>query len=262
MIIKFHQFHIVTLRPWPVITSTVLWASVSNSTSIIRGKQTISKTRGILLILAIRSRMWWKDTIKERKKEGEHQQKVSKGLKIGIVIFITSEIIFFLRFFWSYFHRGVSPTLEIGQRWPPTGINRFDPTNVPLLNTLVLISSGVRVTWAHHCLLNNNMKKRIVRILLTCTLGAYFSALQYIEYKQGEFSIRDSSYGTIFFVATGFHGIHVLIGTTFLVVTIINITRIRVSNEHHNSFEIAAWYWHFVDVVWLFLYLSIYWWGK
>lgn len=262
MINKYHPFHIVTLRPWPIIASIVVWAATSSSAILIGNKNVSRKIQVIRAVLATISSIWWADTIKERKREGEHQNKVSKGLKIGIVIFITSEVMFFTRFFWSYFHRGVRPRLEVGQRWPPTGVNRFDPTNVPLLNTLVLISSGVTVTWAHHTILKNIYKKRIVGIAITCVLGAYFSFLQYIEYKQGEFSIRDSSYGTIFFIATGFHGIHVIVGTTFLIVSAINIIKKSISKGHHNSFEIAAWYWHFVDVVWLFLYLSVYWWGK
>lgn len=220
------------------------------------------KTNITVAVVAITSAIWWADAIKESKTQGEHQKIVSKGLKIGILIFIASEVMFFFRFFWSYFHRGARPSLEVGQRWPPRGINRFEPTNVPLLNTLILISSGVSVTWAHHCLIKGGKKRRVRGIAVTCGLGVYFSFLQYIEYKQGEFSLRDSCYGTIFFIATGFHGIHVIIGSTFLMVTLINMAKIRVTREHHNSFEIAAWYWHFVDVVWLFLYLSIYWWGK
>lgn len=262
MINKFHPYHIVTIRPWPVISSLIIWNIVSTSTTTIVNKNGRKELIICTILIGILSAIWWNDTIKESKKEGEHQKKVSKGLKIGIIIFIISEVIFFVRFFWCYFHRGISPNLEVGQIWPPKRINRFEPTNVPLINTLILISSGASITWAHHNLIANKYNKAVKRIIITCILGLYFTGLQWIEYKQGEFRIGDSSYGSIFFIATGFHGIHVIIGTTFLTVTLINIYIIRISKQHHNSFEIAAWYWHFVDVVWLFLYLSIYWWGK
>lgn len=262
MINKFHPYHIVTRRPWPIMSSLAAWGAVSTTATIIAGKINTLVAKAFIITIVIASSIWWVDTIKERKKEGEHQEKVSIGLKIGIILFITSEVMFFSRFFWAYFHRGIRPNIEVGQVWPPNEIKSFDPTNVPLLNTLILISSGVSVTWAHHATIKNEQKKREKGLILTCALGLYFSLLQWMEYKQGEFSIGDSSYGSVFFIATGFHGIHVIIGTTFLVVTLINITIMSISKRHHNSFEIAAWYWHFVDVVWLFLYLSIYWWGK
>jgi cytochrome c oxidase subunit 3 len=184
--------------------------------------------------------IWWKDVIKEAKKEGNHQKIVIKGLKIGIILFITSEVMFFLSFFWTYFHEGISPSIEIGQMWPPTHVKRFNPTNVPLLSTLILISSGVSITWSHHSLLKNNKKMALKRLTTTCLLGAYFSFLQAIEYIQAEFNINDSRYGSIFFLATGFHGIHVIIGTTFLMTTLTLMLSNSVSVYHHRSFEIAA----------------------
>lgn len=262
MIKKFHPFHIVTPRPWPLISSILALLLTSQMRSTLRNKPKSTNTQLIVILTLMASSIWWKDIIKEAKKEGNHQRSVIKGLKIGILLFIASEVIFFLRFFWTYFHEGMSPRIEIGQIWPPSMVKRFNPINVPLLNTLILISSGVSITWSHHSLLNNHKKIAEKRLIVTCLLGGYFSILQGIEYIQAEFRINDSRYGSVFFLATGFHGIHVIMGTTFLVTTIVLLRSNSLSPTHHRSFEIAAWYWHFVDVVWLFLYLSIYWWGK
>lgn len=205
---------------------------------------------------------WWKDLVRESKNQGFHNIKVINRLKIGIILFISSEVLFFFRFFWAYFHRRSRPNIEIGQTWPPFYINSFNPINVPLLNTIILLSSGVSITWTHHSIINNIKNQAVYSLIFTVMLGIYFSNLQAIEYIQSEFSIADSIYGASFFIATGFHGIHVLIGTSFLIFILIRISKIDYSRTHIIGFEIAAWYWHFVDIVWLFLYLSIYWWGK
>lgn len=261
MINKFHPFHIVTLSPWPIVGALSAW----NFTSII----TIRFNRKInflfiysTILMVITSILWWKDVSRESTLQGFHQYLVENGLKIGIILFIASEVLFFTSFFWSYFHSRIRPTIEIGQIWPPTRIKSFDPINVPLLNTIILIRSGVSVTWAHHAILTNYKKEAIFSLTLTCVLGIYFTALQAIEYIQAEFSISDSSYGSTFFIATGFHGIHVLIGTSFLLISLYRLNNLRNPPAHIIGFELAAWYWHFVDIVWLFLYISIYWWGN
>ena len=169
---------------------------------------------------------------------------------------------FFLRFFWAFFHRRLSPNVEVGSIWPPFGIQVFNPFQVPLLNTIVLVSSGVRVTWAHHALIEGNYTQTTQGLLLTVILGVYFTILQALEYYEARFTFADRVYGSTFFIATGFHGLHVLVGTIFLLVTLFRHTKGEFSSSHHFGFEAAAWYWHFVDVVWLFLYLVIYWWGR
>lgn len=261
MIRKFNIFHIVTISPWPLLASL----QICNTIIIVSYNNYIRKTNSINLLNGITTclipTLWWKNTIKEANKEGTHLEKVREGIKIGIILFISSEVIFFLRFFWAYFHRRISPNIEIGQIWPPLEIKSFNPINVPLLNTIILVRSGFSITWSHHLLLEKKLEKSKKALLITLILGIYFSILQSIEYQQSEFSLNDSSYGTIFFIATGFHGIHVLIGSTFILVNILNIKIIYFTKNHHIGFEIAAWYWHFVDVIWLFLYLSIYWWG-
>jgi len=256
---KFHQFHIVEIRPWPILasisvfcitSSLVIWMQIKSPITIILSNVTT-------LIVAY---IWWRDITREAKNQGFHHSKVILGLKIRIILFITSEIFFFLSFFWAYFHRRISPNIELGQNWPPISISPFNPINVPLLNTIILLSSGVSITWSHHAILINNLKQAKKSLLITVLLGIYFSIIQAIEYIEAEFTIRDSSYGSIFFIGTGFHGIHVLIGTSFLLVCLIRININEFNKSHLIGFEAAAWYWHFVDIVWIFLYISIYWW--
>jgi len=203
---------------------------------------------------------WWRDITREASLQGHHTLIVKIGIKWGVALFIVSEILFFFSFFWAFFHARLSPDIELGMVWPPTGVVGFNPYHVPLLNTTILLSSGVTVTWAHHRILEKQYTKSLVALRLTVLLGIYFRALQALEYLEASFRISDRIFGTTFFVATGFHGLHVLIGTTFLRVNIIRISLGHLSKTHHFRFEAAAWYWHFVDVVWLFLYTFVYWW--
>ena len=204
---------------------------------------------------------WWRDISREGRLLGLHSQIVELGLRWGIILFIISEVFFFVSFFWAYFQRRLSPNVEIGSCWPPAGIKPFNPFGVPLLNRIILLSSGVSVTWAHHSFIESNHSRSVAGLALTILLGVYFTALQGLEYWEASFSIRDRSYGSTFFIATGFHGLHVIVGTLFLRATFARILRGALRHEHHFGFEAAAWYWHFVDVVWLFLYVTIYWWG-
>lgn len=169
--------------------------------------------------------------------------------------------ILFCLFLLSFFHSRLTPTGELGAKWPPINIFPFNPFQIPLLNTAVLLASGVTVTWAHHSLIEANKKEAILALSATVILGIYFTTLQIFEYLEASFSIADSVYGSTFFIATGFHGFHVLIGTSFLLTCLIRHLKSQYSSAHHFGFEAAAWYWHFVDVVWLFLYVSLYWWG-
>jgi len=262
MIVKRnHSFHLVDQRPWPLTgaigaltltTGIVKWFNEFNFYLLILGK----------LILIITCIQWWRDIRREGSLQGLHTSIVEKGLRWGIILFITSEVLFFFSFFWAFFHRSLSPTLEIGSYWPPIGTSPFNPFQVPLLNTIILLSSGVTVTWAHHALIERNYTQSFLGLLSTVILGAYFTALQGLEYWEASFTISDSVYGRTFFVATGFHGLHVLIGTTFLLICLGRHSANHFSLDHHFGFEAAAWYWHFVDVVWLFLFITIYWWGK
>lgn len=256
--VNFYQpFHLVTLRPWPILISLRIIITLFGTINIFKTKSIEIFILGILCRILVIIQ-WWRDVIRERTHQGFHTNEVINGLKLGIILFIVSELLFFFRIFWCYIHIFLSPRIEIGRLWPPKNIQIFDPYQIPLLNTIILLSSGVSVTWCHHSILHSYKKIRIQSLIITIFLGILFSIIQYIEYKEATFTIRDSVFGSIFFFATGFHGLHVLIGSIFLLVSLFRIFLNHFSKSHHLGLEIAIWYWHFVDVVWLFLYLLIY----
>lgn len=257
----FHPYHLVDIRPWPLTSSLralILTAGIAKWFNHYNPDLFFLGIAGIILSII----QWWRDITREGRFQGLHTKKVTHGLQWGIILFITSEVLFFFSFFWAFFHRRLSPCLETGRVWPPLGIDPLNPFQVPLLNTIILLASGVTVTWAHHSLLHNKLNQALESLLFTVILGAYFTRIQAIEYREAPFSIADSIYGSTFFVATGFHGLHVIIGATFLLVCWMRLKFSHFSSSHHFGFEAAAWYWHFVDVVWLFLYTFIYWWGR
>nr|YP_010872828.1 cytochrome c oxidase subunit III [Pheidole nodus]QYK92322.1 cytochrome c oxidase subunit 3 [Pheidole nodus]WGV34024.1 cytochrome c oxidase subunit III [Pheidole nodus] len=254
-----HPFHLVTVSPWPIIISLSIFNNLISTISWFHNL-TYSLTLTIPCTL-ICMYQWWRDVTREATFQGIHTINVYNGMRLGMILFIMSEILFFFSFFWAYFHSSLAPSMEIGQLWPPLGIKPFNPFDIPLMNTIILISSGLTVTWSHHAMLNNTLTESMKSLLLTIILGIYFTSLQLIEYIEAPFTIADSIYGSTFFIATGFHGLHVIIGTLFLFFCYIRMSSLHFSSIHHFGFEAAAWYWHFVDVVWLFLYISIYWWS-
>nr|YP_011010243.1 cytochrome c oxidase subunit 3 [Halobates nereis]WPW46832.1 cytochrome c oxidase subunit 3 [Halobates nereis]WPW47066.1 cytochrome c oxidase subunit 3 [Halobates nereis] len=256
-----HPFHLVDPSPWPLTGSIGAMTMTSGMVMWFHMKNPILMMTGILILL-LTMIQWWRDIVREGTYQGKHTIMVTNGLKWGMILFIISEIFFFISFFWAFFHSSLAPTIEIGMTWPPKGIKTFNPMDIPLLNTTILLSSGITITWAHHSIMNKNHSQTISGLFFTVTLGMYFTMLQAYEYLESPFTISDSVYGSCFFMATGFHGIHVIIGTTFLLVCLIRAMKFHFSSKHHFGFEAAAWYWHFVDVVWLFLYISIYWWGS
>nr|UOU95612.1 cytochrome c oxidase subunit III [Anthocharis scolymus] len=256
-----HPYHLVDFSPWPftgaigsmtLVTGLVKWFHNFNMNLLILG----------YFIIILTMYQWWRDVCREGTYQGKHTILVSKGLRWGMILFIISEIFFFISFFWAFFHSSLAPNIELGTMWPPMSIIPFNPFQIPLLNTIILITSGLTVTWAHHALMNNNFSQTSQSLFITILLGFYFSMLQAFEYYEAPFTISDSVYGSTFFMATGFHGLHVIIGTIFLLTCFIRLINNHFSSTHHFGFEAAAWYWHFVDVVWLFLYISIYWWGN
>lgn len=259
MIKQNHPFHLVTISPWPLLISFRLFNNLLNIVIWFHNFNNILIISLLGTLLCIYQ--WWRDVIREATYQGHHTLKVYKSIRLGILLFIISELFFFLSFFWAYFHSSLAPSIEIGQFWPPKGIKVFNPLDIPLINTIILISSGLTITWSHHSLLNKNLFERKKRLLLTIILGIYFTILQGIEYINSSFTIADSIYGSTFFITTGFHGIHVIIGTLFLIICLIRIYLNHFSPLHHFGFEGATWYWHFVDVIWLFLYITIYWWS-
>lgn len=255
-------FHLVELRPWPLIASSSALILTIGMTNWFHYKVSNYCIWLGLIMLPLAIYLWWRDTIRESTYQGNHTIAVIKGLQFGIILFITSEVCFFFGFFWAFFHRRLVPTPEVGCVWPPVGVLTLNAFGVPLLNTIILLSSGVTVTWAHHSLKSGNRKDFVYALRITIILGVYFTALQVGEYFNSPFSIADRIYGSVFFVATGFHGIHVLIGSIFLFISLFRSKLLHYSKVHHLGFEVSAWYWHFVDVVWICLYLCIYWWGS
>lgn len=260
MIKVTHIYHLVDKSPWPLLRGAGAWIITSGLVRLFMGIGGVLITFGLLFIFLVVFQ-WWRDIVREGLYLGYHVNFVVVGLKYGIILFIVSEVFFFISFFWAFFHSSLSPTMEVGSYWPPEGIEVFNPFQIPLLNTSLLLSSGVRVTWAHHALIEGDWTGGFLGLLITVTLGLYFTILQGYEYFEAFFRISDSVYGSIFYMATGFHGFHVIIGSVFLLVCLIRQYFEHFSFTHHFGFEAAAWYWHFVDVVWLFLYIIVYWWG-
>ena len=205
--------------------------------------------------------IWWRDIIREATFEEQHTFSVQRGLRLGMILFIVSEIMFFFAFFWAFFHSSLSPAFNIGGVWPPVAIEAIQTSGIPLTNTFFLLSSGATVTWAHHAIIVRAKKQAIIGLILTVILATIFTGFQGIEYFDAPFTITDSVFGSCFYMATGFHGFHVFVGTISLIVSLIRIVFNHFTSTHHFGFESAAWYWHFVDVVWLFLFVTVYWWG-
>src|SRR5882757_2222213 len=213
--------------------------------------------------------MWWWNVITEAQ-HGDHTPVVQMHHRYGMIMFIASEVMFFVAWFWAYFDVALFPgevkdfarTGLTGGVWPPKGIETLDPWHLPLLNTLILLTSGTTVTWAHHALLEGDRKGLKYGLILTILLGAAFTCVQAYEYGHAAFSFAGNIYGATFFMATGFHGFHVLVGTIFLLVCLFRTYAGHFTPTQHLGFEFAAWYWHFVDVVWLFLFICIYVWFR
>ena len=266
---KSHDYHLVDPSPWPIVGS--LSALTTTGGAVIwfhNGGPWVLIIGGLMLAYTFFS--WWRDVIREGEYKGDHTPVVQLGLRYGMALFIASEVMFFVAWFWAYFNTALFPNeaQEVARMaithgvWPPKGIETFDPWHLPLLNTLILLTSGTTVTWAHHALVHENNRKDLVNgLILAIVLGALFTFFQAYEYSHAAFGFSGNIYGASFFMATGFHGFHVLVGTIFLIVCFFRAYAGHFKPDHHVGFEAAAWYWHFVDVVWLFLFICVYWWG-
>lgn len=257
-----HPYHIVDPRPWPLSSSLgaqILLRGLAGWMSQFDIKGNLVNCGILLLLLSVVQ--WWRDVNREATLQGKHTSQVENRIRLGVLLFIVSEIFFFASFFWSFFHASLRPSVESGSFWPPAEVIPINPFEVPLLNTTVLLSRGATITWAHMSLLSSNGLESHIGFLCTVLLGVLFSLLQLMEYKNSSFTIADSVYGRTFYLATGFHGVHVLIGTIFITVMWWRHSVGHFSRARHFGFEASAWYWHFVDVVWLFLFITIYWWG-
>ena len=249
-------FHVLSLSLWPIVIS------LSVLIIFIRLYLSIKVSFNVLILIVILVILnWFKDISRESDLLIEHSFINNVFFKSGMILFITSEIIFFVSFFWCYFDFVLVVDVELGSVWPPKGVQRINPFRIPLLNTLILLSSGVLITWSHFSILNNDWFYSVVTLTFTLILGVYFLYIQYQEYLDATYSFISSGYGRIFFLATGFHGFHVLLGCILILGSLIRILTLRCDTLSHYNFEFSAWYWHFVDVVWLFLFIFIYWWG-
>lgn len=257
---KFRPFHLVSRRPWPILTS-ISFLSFALGTIIMVRLYICSFFLYSIFMLLFSSFLWSQDIHREGCYEGSHNIETLGGFKLGIIFFIISECFFFLGIFWGYFHLAESPDFTLGGVWPPTGVNSFDPKGIPFLNTVLLVSSGVTVTWSHHSIELGFFKVSIFSLFITVFLGFLFTLLQLLEYYVARFTFSCSSYSSVYFMGTGFHGLHVIIGRFLLVICLFRFSFLRVSPNHRVGFECSVWYWHFVDIVWFFLYLVFYWWG-
>ena len=206
--------------------------------------------------------LWFRDIISEACYLGDHTLAVQRGLNLGVGLFIVSEALFFLAIFWAYFHSALGPTVELGTGWPPSGVEAVNPFELPLINTVILLSSGFTITYAHHSLIENKREGALNGIAYTVILAFIFTCFQGVEYVVSLFSVADATFGSSFYFGTGFHGLHVMIGTAFLAVGLWRMLAYHLSENHHLGLESGILYWHFVDVVWIFLFISIYYWGS
>ncbi len=271
-----HDYHLVDPSPWPLVGSISAFVMAVGAVMWMKGLTLLGLKAGgyvfgagfigVLYVMAA----WWGDVIKEAEHEGHHTRVVQLHHRYGMILFIASEVMFFVAWFWAYFDASLFSG-EVGQyarveftggHWPPKGTEVFDPWHLPLLNTLILLTSGTTVTWAHHALLHGDRDGLKKGLVLTVLLGALFTCVQVYEYSHAAFAFKGSIYGATFYMATGFHGFHVLVGTIFLIVCLLRASAGHFNTKQHLGFEFAAWYWHFVDVVWLFLFAAIYVWGS
>ncbi|QMW22636.1 cytochrome c oxidase subunit 3 [Sandaracinobacteroides saxicola] len=261
---KTHDFHILPPSAWPIMGAFTAMALTGGGALWMHGS-VAGKWISILGLIGVLATMifWWSDVRREAN-AGDHTPVVQLHHRYGMILFIASEVMFFVAWFWAFFSAALYPHAgdAVGGVWPPKGIEALDPFVYPLLNTLILLLSGTTITWAHHALIHGDRDGLKQGLWLTIILGVLFSCLQAYEYSHAEFGFSGNIYGATFFMATGFHGFHVIVGTIFLAVCLMRAYAGDFSPKRHFGFEAAAWYWHFVDVVWLFLFLSIYIWGS
>ncbi|RAK56769.1 cytochrome c oxidase subunit 3 [Phenylobacterium deserti] len=275
-----HDYHLVNPSPWPLVASISATVMAIGGVIWMKGLFGIDKGTPWVFFAGLAGILytmvgWWSDVVKEAN-QGDHTPVVSIGLRYGMILFIASEVMFFVAWFWMFFemalfheHRTLSAIEEVRTAWatwPPTGVETVPAWHLPLVNTLTLLLSGTTVTWAHHAIQQDDRKGAKIALTLTIILGVLFSCIQAYEYHHilehkyffSEEAANSGLYGSTFFMATGFHGFHVLVGTIFLAVCLLRLMRGGFTPQKHFGFEAAAWYWHFVDVVWLFLFAFIY----
>lgn len=256
-------FHIVDPSPWPILTAFSLF-NVTSTTALYLHNiiSTLWVVNFNIFITVVVISFWFRDIIREATFQGYHNSHVKQGLKIGMILFIISEVMFFFSFFWAFFYSSLNPTIEIGATWPPVGIVSVGPENIPTLNTMLLLLSGSFITYSHHALCANIRNEALFALIVTICLAGIFTLVQGYEYCSIQLAISDGIYGSVFFMLTGFHGFHVILGSILLLVSLYRMYYNHFTPTHHFGFEASIWYWHFVDIIWLLLYLSLYHWGS
>ncbi|MDO5705072.1 MAG: cytochrome c oxidase subunit 3 [Paracoccus sp. (in: a-proteobacteria)] len=272
---KNHDYHILPPSVWPLLGAIAAFIMLYGAVGWMSDNDVrlfyIPVNGPWLFLIGLAATLyvmfgWWADVVTEGE-TGDHTPVVRIGLRYGFILFIVSEAMFFVAWFWNWFKNVLYPMgpmspIQDGV-WPPEGIVPFDPWHLPFINTLVLLLSGVAVTWAHHALAHDNDRRTTIwGLAVAVILGVFFTILQAYEYSHAAFGLADTAYASGFYLATGFHGFHVIIGTIFLFVCLIRMLKGQMSQQQHVGFEAAAWYWHFVDVVWLFLFFAVYVWGR
>jgi len=271
---KRHDYHIIQPSPWPLLGAV---GAITLLVGAIFWMKDMTPWIAVIGfgIVAYTMYGWWRDMVQESQ-NNEHTPVVRIGLRMGFIMFILSEVMFFAAWFWAFFKFAIFPMVPVDDASVPTSVGpvgefgpregeMFDPWHLPLINTLILLLSGVTVTWAHHELIEGGQGEKrqnlIYGLMLTCFLGALFTVFQAYEYTHAEFTFSNDVYGAVFYMATGFHGFHVIVGTIFLFVCLMRAKAGHFTAKQHVGFEAAVWYWHFVDVVWLFLFACVYIWA-
>lgn len=260
---KHHDYHLVKPSPWPFLTSmSLFFLAISLAGFFHFFYSGLTLMRLALISVVFLLSFWWRDVIREGTVLLEHTIAVMKSIRLGFALFIVSEVMFFLSFFWAYFHSSLVPVYNIGCVWPPYNFIVLSAWHIPLLNTLILLSSGATITLAHLAIIVKKKEMAIGGFISTLFLGVLFTAIQLYEYINAPFSINDGIYGSVFYLLTGFHGLHVLVGTIMITIQYLRYLRGHFTSKNHFGFESAAWYWHFVDVVWILLFVTLYIWGN
>lgn len=260
--LQAHPFHLVSPSPWPIFFTFSVSGALFNLVMLFNNYINDSYIFILNIItLLYCGLLWGKDIIAEATYLGHHTAKVSRGISIGYLIFLATEFLTFFAVFWAYFHSALSPTVELGELWPPLGITAIQATDLPLLNTLILLASGATITYSHHGLIGKSWSASVYGLLFTIILGILFIICQYIEYTLCTYTIADSVYGTVFFALTGLHGFHLFLGVFFLILSFYRLYTLQMTTTHHTGYSTTILLWHFLDVMWLFVYIVCYYWG-
>lgn len=263
--VQAHPYHLVETSPWPILTSFSVLALAFNLVMLNHGY--IPGDKSYILLLSLINLVWcmslWgRDVVAEGTLLGHHTLDVRQGIYIGYVLFIVSELMFFVGIFWAYGYASLAPNIELGNQWPPINITAIGPLELPLLNTIILLSSGATITYSHHALIANKYYSAVYSLLITVILALAFIICQYIEYSYASFTIADGVYGSVFYFGTGTHGYHIIVGFVLLSICLWRMINYHYTDTHHLGYETTILLWHFLDVVWLFLFILFYWWGS